>query len=51
MAARDSKLQIKIVLIVLANQRVEATADNAVDLPLEFLVYVSHSSAVPHAGR
>jgi len=33
------------------NPRVEATADSAVDLPLEFLVYVSHSPAVPHAFR
>ena len=33
------------------NQSVEATADSAVDLPLEFLTCVSHSSAVPHAYR
>ena len=34
-----------------ANPSVEATADSAVDLPLEFLIYASHSPAVPHAGR
>ena len=33
------------------NQRVEATADSALDLPLEFLTRVSHSLAVPHALR
>ena len=34
-----------------ANPCVEATADSAMDLLLEFLVCVSHSPAVPHALR
>jgi hypothetical protein len=35
----------------MANPRVEASADSAVDLPLEFLLCMGHSSAVPHAFR
>ena len=34
----------------MANQRVEASADSAIDLPLEFLLSVGHSAALPHAG-
>ena len=33
------------------NPRVEASADSALDLPLEFLFSVGHSPALPHACR
>jgi hypothetical protein len=34
-----------------SNKRVEASADSAIDLPLEFLLCVGHTPALPHAGR